>query len=352
MNLGSFYKNKKVFVTGHSGFKGSWLCFFLKNMGANTFGYSLAPNKSLPSLYKLLKIGQDTTFDSKDIRDFKILKGSIESFQPEIVFHLAAQPLVIRSYKKPIETLSTNIIGTSNLLEICKSVKSVKAVINVTSDKCYKNKNTNKQYIESDSLGGSDPYSASKACAEIINYSYQKSFYDKNNVGLASARAGNVLGGGDFSENRLIPDIIRSVIDKEKLIIRSPNSTRPWQHVFDVIYGYMMLGRKLHDNPEKFSSPYNFSPGIENCITVEEILKKMNEFLKIDYEIKSSEFYEASLLMLNADKAKKNLNWSPAYDIDNTLKESVEWYNNFMQNKDIIKKSLSQYERYMELQNE
>ncbi len=352
MNLGSFYRNKKVFVTGHTGFKGSWLYFFLNNMGAEISGYSLPPEKNSPSLYKLLNIDKKDDFHPKDIRDFKILNTAIKNFQPDIVFHLAAQPLVIKSYKKPIETLSTNIIGTANLLEICKSIKSVKAVINVTSDKCYENKNTNKQYMESDTLGGSDPYSASKACSEIINYSYQKSFYNENHKGLASARAGNVLGGGDFSENRLVPDIIRSIINNDRLIIRSPNSTRPWQHVFDVIFGYMILGKKLFDEPKRFSSPYNFSPNIKNCITVEEILYKINKLLKINYEIKSSEFYEASLLMLNADKAKENLNWNPVYDINKTLQESVEWYSNFMQNKDIIKKSFSQYEKYMELQNE
>ena len=352
MNLCSFYKNKKVFITGHTGFKGSWLRFFLDNMKANTCGYSLAPEKSSPSLYKLLNPDVSNNFVSKDIKDFEILKKSIEDFNPDIVFHLAAQPLVIKSYKEPLETLSTNIIGTSNLLEICRSIKSIKAIINVTSDKCYENKNTNKQYVESDKLGGSDPYSASKACAEIINTSYQKSFYDMSEIGLASARAGNVLGGGDFSENRIIPDIIRSLVSRDKLIVRSPNATRPWQHVFDVIYGYMILGKKLYENPNEFSCPYNFSPNVENCITVENILNKINKILEINYVIQPSKFYEANLLMLNSDKAKNNLNWNPAYDIDNTLIESVEWYKDFMQNKDMIKISKIQYDRYMELQNE
>ncbi len=352
MNLVEFYKNKKVFVTGHTGFKGSWLCFFLNNLGAETCGYSLEPDNSYQSLYNLLNANENYSFNSRDIRDFENLNISINEFSPDIVFHLAAQPLVIKSYENPIETFSTNIMGTSNLLEICKSSKSIKAIINVTSDKCYENKNTNKLYTENDRLGGSDPYSASKACAEIINFSYQKSFYNGSKIGLASARAGNVLGGGDFSDNRLIPDIIRSLSSKNKLIIRSPKSTRPWQHVFDVIYGYIILGKKLYENPLKFSSSYNFSPNVENCITVEEILSKINKLLKIDYSIKPGKFYEANLLMLDSKKAKKELNWYPIYDIDNTLKKSVEWYNDFMQNKNIVKKSLSQYKKYMELQNE
>jgi len=352
MNLSSFYKNKKIFVTGHTGFKGSWLCFFLNNMGAKTAGYSLKPDNSSPSLYNLLNANVMNQSHIKDIRDFDDLKKCLKDFQPDIVFHLAAQSLVIKSYKEPIETLSTNIMGTANLLEICKSIESIKAIINVTSDKCYENNNTNKQFIESDRLGGSDPYSASKACAEIINSSYKQSFYSKSKKGLASVRAGNVLGGGDFSENRLIPDIIRSAINKEKLIIRSPNSTRPWQHVFDVINGYMILGHKLHENPKEFSSSYNFSPNVENCITVEEILYKINKLLKIDYEIISSEFYEANLLMLNSDKARKLLKWKSAYDIDKTLKESIKWYISFIKNKDIVETSYHQYKKYMELQNE
>jgi len=352
MNLSSFYKNKKIFVTGHTGFKGSWLCFFLNNMGAKTAGYSLEPDNSSPSLYNLLNTNVMNQSNIEDIRDFDNLNRCLKDFQPDIVFHLAAQPLVIKSYKEPIETLSTNIMGTANLLEICKSIESIKAIINVTSDKCYENNNTNKQYMESDRLGGSDPYSASKACAEIIHSSYKQSFYSKSKKGLASVRAGNVLGGGDFSENRLIPDIIRSAINKEKLIIRSPNSTRPWQHVFDVINGYMILGQKLHENPKEFSSSYNFSPNVENCITVEEILYKINKLLKIDYDIISSEFYEANLLMLNSNKAKKLLKWKPVYDIDKTLKESIEWYSSFIKNKDIVETSYYQYEKYMELQNE
>ena len=352
MNLSSFYKNKKIFVTGHTGFKGSWLCFFLNNMGAKTAGYSLEPDNSSPSLYNLLNTNVMNQSNIEDIRDFDNLNRCLKDFQPDIVFHLAAQPLVIKSYKEPIETLSTNIMGTANLLEICKSIESIKAIINVTSDKCYENNNTNKQYMESDRLGGSDPYSASKACAEIIHSSYKQSFYSESKKGLASVRAGNVLGGGDFSENRLIPDIIRSVINKEKLIIRSPNSTRPWQHVFDVINGYMILGHKLHENPKEFSSSYNFSPNAENCITVEEILYKINKLLKIDYDIISSEFYEANLLMLNSDKAKKLLKWKPSYDIDKTLEESIEWYSSFIKNKDIVKTSYYQYEKYMELKNE
>jgi CDP-glucose 4,6-dehydratase len=352
MSLSSFYKNKKIFITGHTGFKGAWLNLFLNNMGAKTLGYSLKPNKSLPSLYNLLKFEKMSESRFEDIRNFNNLNECIEKFQPDMVFHLAAQPLVIKSYKDPVETLSTNIMGTVNLLEICKSVKTIKAIINITSDKCYENNNIDKQYIESDRLGGSDPYSASKACAEIINSSYQKSFYSKSDIGLASVRAGNVLGGGDFSENRLIPDIIRSVINNDKLIIRSPESTRPWQHVFDVIYGYMLLGKKLYENPKEFSSPYNFSPSSKNCVTVEEILFKINELLKIDYEIVPSEFYEANLLMLNADKAKKHLSWKSVYDIDHTLKESIKWYNDFINKKDVIKTSQDQYKKYMEFQNE
>ena len=348
MNIFDFYNNKKVLVTGHTGFKGSWLCFFLNQMGAKLYGYSLKPDTHQKKLFDSLRISKYVHNEFSDLRDVDSLCKELNKFNPEIIFHLAAQPLVIESYKNPIKTFATNIIGTANLLEVSRGIKSVKAIINITSDKCYENLNDKKEYIETDRLGGFDPYSASKSCAEIINQSYQKSFFNDSLKGLASARAGNVIGGGDFSTNRLFPDIIRSASENKVLKIRNPNSTRPWQHVFDVIYGYLLLGEKLYENPSNFSSPFNFSPEKDNCIPVTSILEKMRSFINFEYEIQKNKYGESSFLSLNSKKARSLLNWENIYDINDTISVAYKWYNCFLNNNDIYNYSLNQFENYME----
>ena len=352
MNIPSFYKNKKILITGHSGFKGAWLYFFLKQFGSDVCGYSLQPNDNQNTLFRALSLHHDehSTFD--DIRDKEKLNNFIKSYNPEILFHLAAQPLVIDSHKDPLETLTTNIIGTANIIEVVRNIKSIKSTIIITSDKCYENLNDKREFKESDQLGGIDPYSASKSCAEIVANSYRECFFDKNVRGLATARAGNVIGGGDFSTNRLIPDLIKAIINKRTLQIRNPNATRPWQHVFDVIYGYLLLGMNVYENPSKFSTAYNFSPTIENCVSVKDIITKINNINEIRYEIIESNLYESSFLSLNSNKARDELNWKSLYDIDKTLNVAYEWYNCLIDKKNIYNKSIEQYSKYMELINE
>lgn len=348
MSISDFYNKKKIFITGHTGFKGSWLCFFLEQMGAETCGYSLEPDNRQRILFESLRIKDFSKNLFEDIRDISKISDAIKKFNPEIIFHLAAQPLVLESYADPLKTFSTNIIGTANLLEASRNSESIKAIINVTSDKCYENLDDKKEYVESDRLGGFDPYSASKSCAEIINQSYQKSFYNDYTKGLSSARAGNVIGGGDFSADRLIPDVIRSIIDNKILSVRNPGATRPWQHVFDVIYGYLLLGKKSYNNPLIFSGSFNFSPGKENCISVEEIMRKIKNLKDIKYEIQENHHHESSFLSLNSEKARSQLNWKNIYNIDNTILIAYEWYNCFINNDDIYNKSLEQYKNYME----
>ena len=242
----NFWKNKKVLITGHTGFKGSWLSIWLKLMGANLTGYSLLPTTKL-SLFEVAKVKVGMKSVIGDIRDIKSLSKLINKIKPEIIIHLAAQPLVRYSYKKPIETYETNIMGTINLLEACKKVKSVKVFLNVTSDKCYENKKIkNKKYLETDPMGGDDPYSSSKACSELVSKAYRSSFFKNNDIALATARAGNIIGGGDWSLDRLVPDIFRSMNNRKNILIRNPKSIRPWQHVLEALSGYIILVQNLY----------------------------------------------------------------------------------------------------------
>ncbi len=348
MSISDFYNKKRIFITGHTGFKGSWLCFFLQQMGAITCGYSLQPNNRQKTLFNSLKVKDFSENFFEDIIDFSKISYAIKKFNPEIIFHLAAQPLVLESYNNPLNTFSTNIIGTANLLEASRYNKSLRAIINITSDKCYENLDDKKEYIESDKLGGFDPYSASKSCAEIINKSYQKSFYNDHMKGLSSARAGNVIGGGDFSEDRLIPDIIKSITNNKILSIRNPASTRPWQHVFDVIYGYLLLGSHTYNDPSNFSSSFNFSPRKENCVSVEQIVEKVKNIKNFNYEFQENQYHESSFLYLNSEKARSKLNWENIYNIDETIFIAYDWYNCLISDNDIYNKSLKQYKNYME----
>ena len=342
------YKNKTVLVTGHTGFKGSWLVFWLINMGAKVIGYSLeAPTK--PSHYELLikneilKNGEDFVSIIGDIRDLNKLQEIFEKYKPDIVFHLAAQPLVRFSYEDPIETYETNVLGTLNVFEACRK-NDVKAIVNITSDKCYENREWVWGYRENDPLGGYDPYSSSKGCAELLTTSYRNSYFNlydydiKHHTLLASCRAGNVIGGGDWGKDRLIPDIMKAVSKNEKVRIRNPKATRPWQHVLEPLSGYLMIGQKLLEGKKEFAEAWNFGPSDEGAITVEEVVKHIKRYWKkIDYELNTDENHphEANLLKLDCSKAHIKLKWKDVWDSQKTFEVTTKWYKSFYE-KNII----------------
>ncbi len=349
------YKNKKVLVTGHSGFKGAWLSLWLYALGAEVIGYSLKPPTN-PSLFEVLSLKDKIVSIEGDIREKNKVKEVFQKHKPEIVFHLAAQPLVRLSYNEPRLTYETNVMGTFNLLEASRETESVKVFLNVTSDKCYENKEQNIYYKESDSLGGYDPYSSSKAMSEILTSAYRNSFFNPGDLGkthntaLASARAGNVVGGGDWAEDRLIPDCVRSLSAKKAVLIRNPYSVRPWQFVLEPVFGYLLLGTKLLEDPLKFLGGWNFGPDNLENQTVEEIVESVIDIWgEGKFEIhKDGALHEAVLLMLDNGKAKKELGWKPLYDIDKTVDKTVSWYKKYYAGKeDMFKYSLSQIEEYL-----
>ncbi len=348
----NIYKDKTVLITGHTGFKGSWLALWLKELGAKVIGYSLSPITN-PNHLELLKLDMHSIIS--DIRDLKKLNEVIQTYKPEIVFHLAAQPLVRYSYKNPIETFETNIMGTVNVLETCRLSDSVRAIVNITSDKCYENREWVWGYRENDPMGGHDPYSASKGCAELITNAYRNSFFNLNEYGkshnilLASARAGNVIGGGDWAEDRLMPDIIKASSRNEKVIIRNPKATRPWQHVLEPLSGYLILGQKLLESKKEFAEGWNFGPDDESNICVEDVILCIKgEWDKVNYEVQSSldNPHEAGLLRLDCSKAHSMLGWKPVWDIKKTIKMTTKWYKEFYENGKIL--SLDDLREYIE----
>ena len=332
--FGGIYKNKTVLVTGHTGFKGSWLVYWLTQMGAKVIGYSkeVATN---PNHIDLLNL--DIISLIGDIRDQDKLNKTFEDFKPEIVFHLAAQPLVRYSYDNPIETYETNVIGTLKVLEACKK-HHVKAIVNITSDKAYENKEFTRGYKETDRLGGYDPYSSSKGCADLLVNSYRNSFlnpkdYNKShNTLLSSCRAGNVIGGGDWAKDRLISDTVVAASQGKKVSIRNPNATRPWQHVLEPLSGYLQVGEKLLKGKVKFGDAWNFGPSHEVSMTVEQIVKNLKNYWNdIDYEFNtnSNQPHEACLLKLDCSKACTILKWHDVWDSKKTLEKTLEWYKLF-----------------------
>lgn len=333
--FGGIYKGKKVLLTGHTGFKGSWLAYWLTKMGAEVYGYALKNDDLnhfdlLKTPLKESKIG--------DIRDVKVLNDYFQKVRPEIVFHLAAQALVKQSYQDPAETFSTNVMGTVNVFDACRNTKSVKAIVNVTSDKCYDNKEWIYGYRENEPMGGYDPYSASKGCAELVTSSYQKSFFNIGKYGqshhvlLASTRAGNVIGGGDWAMDRLIPDIVKSTSNQEVVKIRNPKATRPWQHVLEPLSGYLTLGWKLLDQNTAYAEAWNFGPDIQSNVTVGEVLNSSkNYWHAIDFEFSKDPnvVHEAHLLMLDCSKANKILKWNSVWNFDKTIEKTILWYKNY-----------------------
>lgn len=335
-SLPKFYRNKKVLITGHTGFKGSWLTKILLNWDAEIAGVALKPNTN-PNLFSLLDIKKNIKNYFTDIRNFKRIKEIFLKEKPEIVFHLAAQPLVRDSYDDPLYTFETNIIGTANILQSIKETGTVRSAVIITTDKVYEERK-NYFYKEKDKLEGHDPYSASKAAAEMVISSYIKSFFNpkdywkKHNTLIASARSGNVIGGGDWQKDRLLPDIVKGVFEKnEKIIIRNPNSVRPWQYVLEPLYGYLLLAKKLYEGERELSGAWNFGPKKVNYLAVGKLAEKTLKMLKRgSYVIKKdSTKYEADFLGLDITKAKTVLGWKPNLDINQTLKLTLDWYKNF-----------------------
>ena len=346
----NFWKNKKVLITGNTGFKGSWLTIWLKKMNADIIGYSNSIPTN-PSLFELAKLENEIESIVGDIKDYNLLKQVIEKYQPDIVFHMAAQSLVLQSYLDPIETYSTNVMGTVNILNAIREIKKTKVIVNVTSDKCYENNNSITGFTEGDPMGGHDPYSSSKGCAELITKSFRESFFgsnSKSNVALASVRAGNVIGGGDWAENRLIPDIIRGIKKEEKIKIRNPNAIRPWQHVLDPLSGYIHLAEKLWDDKKNYAEGWNFGPDEKEIKSVSWIIEKITELWdsEIEWGLENEIQYEANNLILNCQKAKTKLLWQPEINIETALKWTIEWYKRNFEGEDMKKVTEEQITRF------
>lgn len=331
------YNKKKVLVTGHTGFKGSWFVLWLKMLGADVRGIALNPTSN-PSHIQLLDIDIDSHI--QDINNYEFLVNKITEFAPEIVFHFAAQPLVIESYQNPLYTYKTNVIGTANVLEACRNAKSVKSIVVVTTDKVYDNKEWIWGYRENDKLGGYDPYSSSKACVEILCNSYRNSFFNSKGVLLATVRAGNVIGGGDWADNRLIPDIAKAISKKEKLLLRNPNAIRPWQHVLEPLSGYLLIGQKLIESKSDFADAWNFAPDTKNSITVGEIVEIIKGIWNdVDVEFTKTDYHETTFLSLDNSKALRLLQWQPVWNIEQTIEQTIVWYKEFYSSKKLLSKS-------------
>lgn len=350
--LKKFWTGKKVFLTGHTGFKGCWLSIILKFLGAKIYGYSLKP-KTFPNLYSLTKLNKQIYKSTiGDIRDYKKLKRSILSFSPDFIIHMAAQPLVRESYINPRYTYEVNTIGTINILNILNEINFVKSALFITTDKVYHNNDKKKYFKENDLLGGIDPYSNSKSCAELAINSYYHSFLKKKKIFIATARAGNVIGGGDFSKDRIIPDFFRSLF-KKKIMLRSPNSVRPWQHVLDPLFGYILLIMKLSKKQISDKNTFNFGPNPSDSISVIEIIKLFNKNFNNAVKIninknKLKNFKESKTLMLNSNKAKKILKWKSKYNLKQSVKITSEWFEEliYKKNKSILKITENQIKNY------
>lgn len=343
-----FWKGKRVYLTGHTGFKGSWTALWLQSLGAIVKGYALESFTN-PSLFKIARVGDEMVSEIGDIRDLDQLTKSMIAFNPDVLIHMAAQPLVRYSYKNPVETYQTNVLGTVNVYEAARKCANLKAIVSVTTDKCYENKEWEWGYRENEPMGGHDPYSNSKGCAELVTSAYRRSFFsEEGTANLASARAGNVIGGGDWSDDRLIPDILRAFEKSENVVIRNPLSTRPWQHVLEPISGYLVLAQALCED-EKFAEGWNFGPKDEDCQPVQWILDKM--VLKwgkgASWELdKNNNPHEAGFLKLDISKAKSKLEWEPKWSLAYTLELIVDWHQQFMKGLDLKERCLQEIKMY------
>lgn len=345
----SFYKNKRVLITGHTGFKGSWLCQILLNQGSKICGIGLRP-KSNPSLFEILDLEKKIENHYLDIRDFEEVKRVFDSFKPEIVLHLAAQPLVLESYREPRYTYDVNVMGTVNVCECVRLSSSVLSFVNITTDKVYENiEDYDHYYKEDEKLNGYDPYSNSKSCSELVTQSYIKSFFNEKKIAVSTCRAGNVIGGGDYADNRIIPDCVRATVKNETIQVRSPNSYRPYQHVLEADMFYLLLAMKQYKDI-RFAGHYNIGPEKEDCISTKELVELfVSNWGASKYEcINQQGPHEANFLKLDSSKARKTFNWKPRWNVKETVKRTVEWYRVFSENGDIIALTDQQIKNYME----
>ena len=346
-----FWKGKRVFVTGHTGFKGSWLSLWLQLMGAEVKGFSLAP-PTQPALFEVAKVGDNMQTEIGDIRNLQQLSQSIRAFNPDVLLHLAAQPLVRLSYKEPVDTYSTNVMGTVNVLEAARYAPQLKSVVIITTDKCYENREWEWGYRENEPMGGHDPYSNSKGCAELVVSAYRRSFfYTNDTAAVASVRAGNVIGGGDWADDRLIPDILRAFEQQQPVIIRNPLSTRPWQHVLEPLSGYLVLAERLYNEGNAFAEGWNFGPKDDDCQPVQWILEKMVQFwgegARYEWD-KSEQPHEANFLKLDCSKAATRLKWHPQWRLADTLEKIVHWHRAWLRGADMQTHCLYEIKGYME----
>jgi len=352
---GEFWRGKRVLLTGHTGFKGSWLSLWLQSMDAQVVGYALAPPTE-PSLFEVAGVGAGMTSVIGDIRDLEHLRAVFAEHKPEIVIHMAAQPLVRYSYAEPVETYSTNVMGTVNLLEAVRGTPGVKAVVNVTTDKCYENREWAWGYRENEAMGGYDPYSSSKGCAELVTAAYRNSFFNsatfnvKHSTAIASARAGNVIGGGDWAEDRLIPDIMRAITQGRSVTIRNPHAIRPWQHVLEPLSGYLKLAQKLYEEGAAYAEGWNFGPNDEDAKPVQWIVEQLTQSWGegASWLLDGGEHpHEAHYLKLDCSKAKSRLDWHPRWHLDEALKRIVDWQKQYLYGRDMRAVTIEQIDLYL-----
>lgn len=347
MDMKDFYSNKKVLVTGATGFKGSWMSIWLQMLGANVFGYSLAPQNRNDN-YISSGVDELITHQTDDIRDRKKLEQFIEEVQPDIVFHLAAQPLVLYSYDNPLETYETNVMGTANLLNAIRKVGSVKACVIITTDKVYQNDGGGEDYKEEDRLGGYDPYSSSKACCELLTTSFEASFFSKSECNVISARAGNVIGGGDWAENRIVPDFFRAKKTDQKLTIRNPEAIRPWQFVLEPLKGYLMLGKYAYESDQKVNGAWNFGPIKNDAFTVKNLISALKNLTEVETQFLNAEgLKESKILKLDSTKAYNTIGWKPTLSFEQTVEFTNAGYISELRNENVLenrKKQIIQFE--------
>lgn len=339
MKIDEFYKDKRVFVTGHTGFKGTWLCKLLLNMGAIVCGYAKEPTQE-QILFGLSGVPDKMESIYGDIRDLQYLQEVMQEFQPEIVFHLAAQPIVRESYKNPVDTYSVNVMGTVNVLEAVRNCTGVKSVVNVTTDKVYENRETIQAYVETDILNGYDPYSNSKSCSELVTNSYRKSFFQDKGVAVSTCRAGNVIGGGDFAKDRIIPDCFRAAKAGEKIVLRNPSSVRPYQHVLDPLWAYLRVAQMQYKDRKKYEGAYNIGPDYKDNVTTGELAglfcKAWGKDAAWECQEEKNSVHEAKLLYLDCSKVKQIIGWKPVWNINKAVEKTVEWYVEYTMGNDII----------------
>lgn len=347
-----FWQGKRVFLTGHTGFKGSWLSLWLQQMGAIVKGFALEPNTN-PNLFEIAGVAKNMESEMGDITNLSLIKDSMNSFNPDILIHMAAQPLVRLSYEEPVLTYATNVMGTVNVLEAARTCKKLKAIVSVTTDKCYENKEWVWGYRENEPMGGFDPYSSSKGCAELVTSAYRNSFFcAENSPAIASARAGNVIGGGDWAEDRLIPDILKSFEKKSPVIVRNPMATRPWQHVLEPLSGYLVLAEHLFNEGKSFAEAWNFGPKDEDCKSVSWILDKMvtNWDDHASWELdKNTNPHEAGYLKLDCSKAASKLNWHSKWNLEYTLESIINWHQNYLSGNNIKEQCLLEIAKYQKV---